>query len=125
MIPAQISQRALVTATALILATTGCAQTFDATTVGVQATLASPAAAPAQGEPFKVGRKAVYLLAGLLPVSKPTLDNVLNSQVTGSQQVADLRIRVRSRWSDVLITVLTAGLIVPRSVTYEGVIVGQ
>jgi hypothetical protein len=36
--------------------------------------------------------------------------------------VADLRIRVRSRWSDVLLTGLTLGLIVPRTVTFEGVV---
>jgi hypothetical protein len=36
--------------------------------------------------------------------------------------VADLRIRVRSRFSDVLITGLTLGLVVPRSVTFEGVV---
>jgi hypothetical protein len=122
---APIRKSAFVTMTAVILGTVGCAQTFDATTLGVEATLASSAVAPAQGEYFKVSRKAVFLFAGLLPVSKPALDKVLNAQVTGSQRVADLRIRVRSRWSDVLITVLTGGLIVPRSVTYEGVIVGQ
>jgi hypothetical protein len=33
-----------------------------------------------------------------------------------------VKIKVRSRWSDVLFTVLTAGLIVPRTVTYEGVV---
>ena len=36
--------------------------------------------------------------------------------------IADVRIRVRSRWTDVLITALTAGLIVPRTVTFEGVV---
>jgi hypothetical protein len=36
--------------------------------------------------------------------------------------VADLRIQVRSRFTDVLITGLTLGLIVPRSVTFEGVV---
>jgi len=33
-----------------------------------------------------------------------------------------VKIRVRSRWSDVLFTVLTAGLIVPRTVTVEGIV---
>ncbi|MGD2135474.1 MAG: hypothetical protein PVF27_04900 [Gemmatimonadales bacterium] len=117
--------RSLATAAVLAWSVGGCAQTFDVTTVGVEATMASPANAPAQGEAFRVNRKAVYLLAGVLPVSKPSLERVLNSQLTGDARVADLRIRVRSRWSDVLITILTAGLVVPRSVTYEGVIVGQ
>jgi hypothetical protein len=40
----------------------------------------------------------------------------------GGSGIAELRIKVRSRWSDVLVTALTAGLIVPRAVTYEGVV---
>jgi hypothetical protein len=46
----------------------------------------------------------------------------LAAQLGGGSGVADLRIRVRSRWSDILITGLTLGLIVPRSVTFEGVV---
>jgi hypothetical protein len=122
---AQLARPAIALAIAVALAAAACAQTFDATTVGVEATMASPAASPAQGTPFKVSRKAVYLLLGTLPVSRPALDDVLNAQVTGSQRVADLKIRVRSRWSDILFTVLTAGIIVPRTVTYEGQVVGQ
>lgn len=87
--------------------------------------MASPADQQPTGEPFRVSRKAVYLLAGLVPASQPSLEGALAAQLTGSQRVADLRIRVRSRWSDILISVLTVGLVVPRSVTYEGVIVGQ
>ena len=41
------------------------------------------------------------------------------------KQVADLKISVRSRFSDVLVTVLTVGIVVPRTVTYEGVVVGR
>lgn len=103
----------------------GCAQTFDATTLGVDATMASPSSAPAQGEAFRVSKKAVYLVWGSVAASRPSLQKILASQVTGDAQVADLKIKVRSRWSDVLISVLTAGLIVPRSVTFEGVVVGQ
>jgi len=87
--------------------------------------MASPASAPAEGEPFEVNRKAVFFLWGVVPGTQPSLDDVLASQSTSVQRVADLRVRVRSRFTDVLLTVLTAGLIVPRSVTYEGVIVGQ
>jgi hypothetical protein len=107
------------------LAASGCAHTFDASTLGVEATMASPASAPAEGEPFEVNRKAVFFLWGVVPGTQPSLDDVLASQSTSVQRVADLRVRVRSRFTDVLLTVLTAGLIVPRSVTYEGVIVGQ
>jgi hypothetical protein len=96
-----------------LLAASGCAHTFDASTLGVEATMASPTSAPAEGERFEI------------PGSQPSLNDVLASQSTSVQRVADLRVRVRSRFTDVLLTVLTAGLIVPRSVTYEGVIVGQ
>lgn len=110
---------------ALLLVVAACAQTFDATTLGLEATMSSPVSAPAQGEAFRVSKKSVYFFAGLVSASKPSLESVLASQTTGNARVADLKIRVRSRWSDVLITVLTAGLIVPRTVTYEGVVVGQ
>jgi hypothetical protein len=114
---------AVVAASVIAVLTTGCAHTFDASTVGVEATMASPASAPAQGEAFEINRKAVFFFWGMVPGSQPSLTDVLNAQVTSTDQVADLRVRVRSRFSDVLITILTAGLIVPRSVTYEGVVV--
>jgi hypothetical protein len=109
----------------IAVAASACANTFDATTVGVEASMSSPAATPPQGQPFKVSGKALYFFGGLLPVSRPSLASALNLQVTSTQQVANLKIHVRSRWTDVLITVLTAGIVVPRSVTYEGVVVGK
>jgi len=39
------------------------------------------------------------------------------------QEVANLEIDVRSRFVDLLVTGLTLGLIVPRSVTFKGVVV--
>jgi hypothetical protein len=112
-------------AVALLLATTvlgGCAQTFDATTLGVPATLASAAAKPAQGERFKLTSKAVFALWGIGRLKQPSLRKALAGQVVGGSGLSDVRIRVRSRFSDLLITVLTAGIIVPRSVTFEGVV---
>ncbi len=120
-------RRRFLTLTALCsaLIVGACSQTFDATTLGVEATMASPPATQVQGEEFRVNRKAVYLLWGMLRASKPSLDEALASQVTGTARVTNLRIKVRSRWTDVLFTVLTAGLVAPRTVTYEGVVVGQ
>jgi hypothetical protein len=108
---------------AALLLTAGCAHSFDASTVGVEATMATPAATPAQGEPFVVNRKATFFFWGAIPGARPSLADALNAQATSAQRVADLRVRVRSSFADVLITILTAGLIVPRSVTYEGVVV--
>lgn len=107
---------------AIALALGGCGQTFDATTLGVPATLAAPAGEPPAGEHFKVSSKAVFGLWGLTRFKEPSLRKALAAQLGGGSGVANVRITTRSRWSDVLITVLTAGLVVPRSVTFEGVV---
>jgi len=100
----------------------GCAQTFDATTLGVPATMASPAGQPPAGNRFSVTRRAVYGFWGIARHKQPSLAKTLASQLGGGSGIADLKIRVRSRWSDLLITGLTLGLIAPRSVTFEGVV---
>jgi hypothetical protein len=118
-----MSRAALVTA--MLLGGSACVQTFDSTTLGVPVTMAAaPGEVPA-GAPFKTRSHSVHGLFGLLTVSQASLQKSLARQLVGGQQVAQLRIKVKSRWSDVLFTVLTAGLIVPRTVTYEGVIVGR
>jgi hypothetical protein len=96
--------------------------TFDATTIGVPVTLASPAGQPSEGSRFSVTSSAVYALWGLGRLKQPSLRKALAAQLAGGSGVADLKIKVRSRWSDILITALTAGLIVPRAVTFEGVV---
>jgi hypothetical protein len=58
----------------------------------------------------------------LAKLKEPSLRKALAAQLAGGSGVADLKIRVRSRWSDLLITALTGGLIVPRAVTFEGVV---
>ncbi|HXI21226.1 MAG TPA: hypothetical protein VNH46_09085 [Gemmatimonadales bacterium] len=109
----------------LTLVLQGCSLTFDATKLGVPVTMASSASAPAQGTPFHVTRRAVYGLWGLVKISEPSLRKALASQLVGGQGVADLRIRVRTKFTDLLITGLTLGLLSPRAVTFDGVIVGQ
>jgi hypothetical protein len=116
----RLPRRALPALLALCLA--GCAQTFDATTLGAPVTVASPAGQPAQGDRFSVRSRAVFGFWGLLKFKEPSLRSALAAQLAGGSGIADLRIKVRSRWSDVLITGLTLGLIVPRSVTFEGVV---
>ncbi len=101
----------------------GCSMTLDATRLGVPATLASSASAPAVGDSFSVTSHAVYGLWGAVKFSEPSLRKALAAQLAGGQEVADVRVRVRSRLSDLLITGLTLGLVVPRSVTVEGVVV--
>lgn len=110
---------------ALPLLTGACATSLDATKVGVPVTLAGQNAQPTPGAAFKVRKSAVYGLWGLATLGAPSLDRILATQLVGARQIADVKVKVRSRWSDVLFTVLTAGLIVPRTVEVEGVVVGD
>jgi hypothetical protein len=102
----------------------GCAQQFDATTLGVPATMASPVGQVSEGDHFKVNQTAIYMILGLVPLSRPQLDKALARQLVGGKGVANLKITVKSRWFDLLITGVTLGILVPRTVTYEGVITG-
>jgi hypothetical protein len=106
----------------LLVSSIGCAETFDATTLGVPVTLASPAGQQPEGARFRVTSHAVYGFWGLARIKDPSLRKALAAQLAGGSGVANLKIKVRSRWSDILVTALTGGLIVPRAVTYEGVV---
>lgn len=108
---------------ALALTVSGCALSFDSTELGVPTSLAEPAQSPPQGTSFRVTKHPVFLLWGVVAASAPNAEDVLAGQVGTGVRIANLRIKERSRLSDVLITVLTAGLITPRSVTFEGVVV--
>ncbi|OLB14269.1 MAG: hypothetical protein AUH07_05045 [Gemmatimonadetes bacterium 13_2_20CM_70_9] len=108
---------------ALALAVSACALTLDSTHLGVPVSLAGAASSPDAGTPFRITKHPVYLFAGLVPVSQPNLEDVLAGQVGTGARITNLRIKVRSRWSDLLITGLTLGVVVPRSVTFEGVVV--
>ena len=110
---------------ALALTLSGCAMTFDATDFGVPTSLAESAQSRPQGTPFRITKRPVYLLWGLTAASRPNAEDVLAGQVGTGARVANLRIKVRARWSDLLVTVLTAGLASPRSVTFEGVVVSD
>ena len=115
-----------VTRVGLSLATltvSGCALTFDATGIGVPASLAEAAQAPPQGTPFQITKRPVWVFWGLVGVSRPNAEDVLAGQAGTGARIANLRIKVRSRWSDLLVMALTAGFVAPRSVTFEGIVV--
>lgn len=100
----------------------GCAHTFDATMLGAPVTMATAAGQTVAGTRFQVTSRALFAFWGALKIKEPSLRKALAAQLGGGSGIAELRIKVRSRWSDVLVTALTAGLIVPRAVTYEGVV---
>ena len=103
----------------------GCALTFDATNLGVPVTLATAAGQRVEGSRFRVTSRALYAFWGLVKLKDPSLRKALAAQLGGASGIANLRIKVSSKWSDVLFTTLTAGLIVPRAVTFEGLVIGS
>lgn len=107
-----------------LVSAAACAQTFDATSLGVPVTMAAPAGDPPQGEAFKLNQSSVYVFWGVLTLTTPSLEKVLGSQLVGGKSVTNLKIHIRSRWSDLLITALTLGIVVPRTVTFEGIVTG-
>jgi hypothetical protein len=109
----------------VIVLATGCSLTIDSTRLGVPATLASAAGTPPEGERFSVTSRATYGLWGLFKISDPKIQKQLAAQLVDGKEIADVRIKVRSKFSDLLITGLTLGLIVPRAVTVEGVVVDK
>ena len=117
-----MSARWLALGLLLLVVLAGCAQTFDATTLGAPATMATAAGQQVEGSRFRVTQRSVYGLWGIVTIKSTSLRKALAAQLGGGTGIVGLRIRERSRWSDVLITALTAGLIVPRSVTFEGVV---
>lgn len=106
-----------------LLAASACALSFDATSLGVPATMAAAPGNAPEGTDFRITRKAVFLLWGVLPASRPSLEDTLAGQLIEGTGVANLRIRVSSRFTDLLIMTLTGGLVVPRSVTFEGTVI--
>lgn len=108
---------------ALALSAAACAQTFDSVELGVPVSLAEAVQAPVAGDTFMVTKRPVWFLWGLVPAAQANLEDVLAGQLRTGSRVANLRIRQRMRWSDVLITAITVGLASPRSITFEGIVV--
>jgi hypothetical protein len=113
----------IVIALSLVLVSGACSLTYDATTLGLPATLSSSASEPAQGAHFEVTTRAVWGLWGLVPLSKPDIQKALAHQVGDASSVADIKIKSKARISDILITGITLGLLSTRSVTVEGTVV--
>lgn len=110
---------------AALLGTAACTQTFDATSLGVPATMAVAPGDTTQGTPFRSTAHTVHGLFGLVTVSQANLRKSLARQLVGGEGISNLKIRTKSGWLDVLVTGLTLGLIVPKTVVYTGVITGR
>src|SRR5437867_13375835 len=91
----------------LALALGACALTLDSTHLGVPVSLAGAAQRPDSGTPFRVTKRAIYLLLGLVPVAQPNLEDVLAGQGGSGAPSTELRAHVPSRESGPLINGLT------------------
>lgn len=115
--------RALLLAASVSLG--ACSLNLDAANLGVPVTMAAPAGTVPEGAAFSVNVKSVHGFFGLVSLNHPSLRKALATQLVGGKGVAGLKIKVRSRWTDILVTGLTLGLITPRTITFQGVVVDQ
>jgi hypothetical protein len=125
-VPSHQTSRALRRACSIVLlagAASACAMQFDTRSLGVPVTMTPPVTPTAAADTFNVTLRAVHLFWGLAPIKEPALQPVLAGQLGTGGAVANLSIRTRKTWSDVIATVITLGFISPTSVTYQGVIV--
>jgi hypothetical protein len=87
--------------------------------------MASTAGEVPAGQAFTIKTHTIHAFWGLLPLRKASLDRALASQLVGAKEIAQLKIKTKSRWTDLLFTGLTLGIIAPKTVIYEGVAVGR
>jgi len=107
----------------VLLGAAACATTYDATHLGVPVTLADSTAGTA-GTAFRVTKHPVFVLWGAVTAAEPNLEDLFAGQVGTGAALTQVRIHSRMTWTDLLITALTAGFLSPRTVTFEGQIVG-
>ncbi len=100
-----------------------CATTYSARSLGVPVTMAAGVGEPVVGDTFRVTTRSMHVLWGAFAARTPNLQHVLAGQLGTGGGVRNLTIRSRKRWSDLLVTGLTLGLLSPTSVTFEGVVV--
>jgi LytS/YehU family sensor histidine kinase len=106
----------------LALGLSGCAMSYSARSLGVPVTMAGAVGEPVAGDTFTVTTRGMHLFWGAVTARQPSLQNVLAGQLGTGGGVRNLTIRSRKRWSDLLVTALTVGVLSPTSVTFEGVV---
>lgn len=105
-----------------LMFTSACSLTHNSRTLGVPVTMAEPMAQAVPGDTFNVTIRAVHAFWGLATVRNPSLQGVLAGQLGTGSAVRNLSIHSRKRLPDVLVTVLTLGLLSSTAVSYSGVV---
>ncbi len=73
-----------------------------------------------QVKTFVTNSKALWLFWGLTPISLPEIDGIMLPQVSGHAGVQNLKITTESGFVDLVVTILTNGILTMRTVTVEG-----
>ena len=73
-----------------------------------------------QGEEFLEERKALWLFWGAMPLALPIVDEVIGPQVVDHTGVQNLKITTYSCPLDLIVTILTDGILTMRTVKIEG-----
>jgi hypothetical protein len=107
---------------ALAAGLSGCAYRFNTRTLGVPVSMAEPMAQGVVGDTFHVTTRTVHVFWGLAVAKDPGLQPALANQLGTGTAVHNLAINAHKSWGDVLVTVLTLGVVAPTSVTYSGII---
>jgi len=72
------------------------------------------------GEHFSEEKQAFWLFWGLAPLIIPEIDEVVASEVSGHAGVQNLKITTQYTAIDMIINILTSGILHPRTITIEG-----
>ncbi len=99
-----------------------CALNFDTRSLGVPVSMAEPLAQQVAGDTFRVTSKAVHVFWGLGLAHQPDLRQAIAGQLGTGGAVHNLAIHTHKNVFDILITVVSVGVVAPTSVTFSGVI---
>ena len=106
------------TAIMLVLVLAGCASlTMESK---IKKTVSMTNMDGAEPRMFTSSARAVWLFWGLVPVSVPNIDEIIGTQVADRTGVQNLKITTKNSFLDLVINVLTDGIITTRSVKIEG-----
>ena len=108
----------VIVALALVVVIAGCA------TIPMESNLGKPVSMTdmkgTSGQAFASTSKAIWLFWGLVPLSVPTVDQVVEPAAAGHAGVENLKITTEDDALDVIAWMLTEGILTMRTVTIEG-----
>lgn len=104
----------------IVLAFVGCA------TLPMESKLQKPVSmtkvTDAQKQQFAVTKQALWLFWGAIPISVPTVDEVVGPVVADNNGVQDLKITAEYGFINFLISAVTSGVLFSATVTVQGTV---